>query len=50
VRTLTNLLFKYIDDLFEVLSDNISLHNVRDGIHLFILVREFDVDSGLVIG
>ena len=50
VRTFTNLLFKYVDDLFKVLSDNVSLRNVRNGVHLFVLVGEFDVDSGLVIG
>jgi len=49
VRTFTNLLFKYIDDLFKVLSDNVSFHNVRNGIHIFVLVGEFDVDSGLMI-
>ena len=45
-ETFTNLLFKYIDHLFEVLSDNISLQNVRNSIHLSILVGEFNVDSG----
>jgi len=45
----TDLLFKYIDNLFEVLSDNVSLHHVRNGVHLFVLVREFYVDSGSVM-
>ena len=46
----TNLLFKYIDHLFEMLSDNISLYHVRDGIHLLVLVGKFDIDSELVVG
>ena len=49
MSTFTNLLFKYINDLSKALSDNISFHNVRNGIHLFVLIGEFDVDSGLVI-
>ena len=49
VRMFADLLFKYIDHFFEVLSDNVSLHHIRNGVHLFVLVREFYVDAGVMI-